>query len=130
MPTPDYMPIMLGSNLAARLARGEPLYIVRRVPWALFNEAAERCCRFHHDGQSLADIASRGGLDATEALTILSDRQDWSDFGGEERAQHLLYTMIDMFRRGQHAADRPLPDNLAVPPDPDPLADQHGEVDT
>lgn len=76
--------------------------LVRSVPWALLaGDLCEPRCRDNHSGQSLDEIARRGGFDATEALAVICN-MPWEpqQFGTEETCHRVLYMMAALYRRG------------------------------
>ncbi|MFC6743362.1 hypothetical protein [Methylobacterium tardum] len=73
---------------------------VTDLPWELFaSDVTEQACERNH-GQSLADIARRGGFDAGEAICVLTG-QHWRDgMVHEQQAHRILYMMRHLYRRG------------------------------
>ena len=59
-----------------RRSRGMPIrkpFGMEPLPWNII-APHERRARLNHAGQSLAELAQRGGLTASEALAILENR--------------------------------------------------------
>lgn len=92
--------IMLSEELRRRKAKGERFVHVTDLPWELFaSDTTQGVCGRNH-GQSLSDIARRGGFDASEALCVLTC-QHWRDgMIPEQQAHRILYMMRHLYRRG------------------------------
>jgi hypothetical protein len=101
------MRIMKGDAFGQRIRRGERIVGVNSVPNAMFDGCAERQCQRNHGGQTLMEVRQRGGVDAVEALCILSS-QGFEGMRGltEEAAHRVLYSMVVMFNRGQRVSEQ------------------------
>lgn len=64
------------------------------VPWGLLQPHAEQVYRNH--GQSLTELASRGGLCAAEALAILDGRR-WSQIVERANDEEVLQGLVDSY---------------------------------
>ena len=61
----------------------------RCIPWAVI-APHERQAQMNHGGQTLAKLAQRGGLCASEAVAVLEDRE-WRPYAeAEQRLKELV----------------------------------------
>ncbi len=107
------MRIMQPSHENDRTLKGREVR-VHSLPRELFVDVHERQAERNH-GQTLRRLNERGGIDATEAIAILSC-QSWQDMD-VVWAHRVLYAWKSSFNRGQRVAEA----RLAVlrPPSPD-----------
>lgn len=107
MTEPKTMPIQVDGELALSHRRGEPVLLVRAIPWAMIaDEQGERQCVKNHSGQTLDVLRSRGGIGACEAVRIICGIS-W--IGGDQKvslpeaqAHRVLYAMLALFNRGKN----------------------------
>ena len=99
------MPIQIGGGLQQRIARGERVVVVRKVPVDMFDGRSELQSQRNHD-RSLAMIRSRGGFDPVECIAVLSGIP-YLQVGSisAETGHMILYAMVVMFNRGQRIAE-------------------------
>lgn len=100
----EHMPIQVGADLDRRSRHGERVVHIKRVPRMMLTVRHDLRCQTNH-GQSLEEMAERGGPTAGEMISILTGLPA-ADWGGEEKAQWLLATMVNLFTHGQRIAKR------------------------
>jgi hypothetical protein len=75
-----------------------PIMGRRAIPWALI-EPCERQAKVNH-GQTLRQLAARGGLDSSEAVAVLEEQRRWL-----LTSQHPGIAAVIVFPGSAHQAD-------------------------
>lgn len=101
------MPVMIPPQVQIeRIARGKPFVKVESIPRSMFTTNSEEYAQINH-GQTLERLRERGGLDAKEALAILSScKYDVIETLDIFTAHRILYHMIALHHRGMRVAEQ------------------------
>jgi len=75
--------------------------IIASIPWA-FLAPHEKQARSNHGGQSLSELAGRGGLGVSEALAIIEGRR-WGSVAVCEANDVLLINKVREWRAAQRS---------------------------
>lgn len=93
------MPIQISTRMDIDERRGLRPVAVKSIPWEMISdEVSQRQCERNH-GQTLDEVAGRGGLGASEAICVIAGIS-YRTFGADEDEHRILYAMRTMFNRG------------------------------
>lgn len=89
-------PVMMPAHWTAQMLASETCaqglaFVVAGIPWDILDACTVRL-RTNH-GQSIEQLAQRGGLDATEAIAVLEDRP-WTNMEWKEANKRLAARIV------------------------------------
>jgi hypothetical protein len=96
--TQKTMPIMVGNALNVAERNGQPVSVVRSIPWGVIAHAEQQALRNHQ--QSLDRLRERGGIDAIEAIYLISGQTYTGSAPVTEAQAHaVLRVMVEHFEK-------------------------------